>query len=495
MKSKIIKIKAFFDRLTLNKKMNIFASAIIIPLFIIIIYLISSINTIGNSYNHIVKNVSSINNYNISFKTEIDNSLYKMVVTGINANEVGELKDYENPYELIREAKKDMNTLYDLTLAKGNDKRVIGIIKLIDTLNDRVKDIEANVKIVGEYSNNIKAWENNIQIITSLIQNQIQEYIYYEANLEKVKLELDKRQESAIRNTIIVSLIVSIIVIALVSMISRSVTKPIKNLCSAVVQLGEGDFSTRADEKVGDEVYTLTQNFNSMAYRIGELIENIKIEQKNLKDTELKLLQAQINPHFLYNTLDTIVWLAEDGKKEKVVEMITSLSDFFKTSLSQGREFITIKEEINHVKSYLEIQKVRYDDIMDYNIQVDESLFLNVLPKITLQPIVENAIYHGIKNKRTKGEINIYSKIYENEYEIIVEDNGKGISKEELEKIMEEIKGKNVTDKERGYGMYNLEARLKIAFGDKFGVRIESAINSYTKVIVKLPINTNSKIN
>ena len=188
---------------------------------------------------------------------------------------------------------------------------------------------------------------------------------------------------------------------------SRSVTRPIQKLCSVTQKVAEGDFTVKTKVENTDEISVLTQSFNDMTEEIGVLVEDIKKKQANLHIAETKLLQAQINPHFLYNTLDTIVWLAEENKKEEVVSMVTALSEFFRTTLSKGRDFITVKEEESHVESYLKIQQFRYQDIMDYEINIDESMYGFVIPKLTLQPLVENALYHGVKNKRGKGMIRI----------------------------------------------------------------------------------------
>ena len=159
----------------------------------------------------------------------------------------------------------------------------------------------------------------------------------------------------------------------------------------------------RAEENSEGEMAVLNDSFNQMIEKIGNLVEDIRIEQLNLRATELKLLQAQINPHFLYNTLDTIIWLAEAGRKDEVVMMVTALSDFFRTTLSKGRDYITVKEEEAHIRSYLKIQQFRYQDILEYSIHIPEELYAYQILKLTLQPLVENALYHGIKNKRGTG--------------------------------------------------------------------------------------------
>ena len=149
----------------------------------------------------------------------------------------------------------------------------------------------------------------------------------------------------------------------------------------------EGDFTVQTKESNTDEIAVLTRSFNDMTQEIGGLVEDIKQQQKNLRIAETKLLQAQINPHFLYNTLDAIVWLAEENRKDEVVSMVTALSDFFRTTLSKGRDFITVREERSHIESYLKIQQFRYQDIMSYEIDMEENMGEFMIPKLTLQAI------------------------------------------------------------------------------------------------------------
>ena len=159
-----------------------------------------------------------------------------------------------------------------------------------------------------------------------------------------------------------------------------------------------------------DEIAALAGAFNNMAGNMQALVDKVKEDERKMRKADLRLLQEQINPHFLYNTLDTIVWLIEAEETDKAVNMVVTLSDFFRLVLSKGREFITIREEEQHISSYLEIQEVRYHDIMEYEVQIDKSLYEFEIPKLTLQPLVENALYHGIKYKRAKGYIHVHGE-------------------------------------------------------------------------------------
>lgn len=172
-------------------------------------------------------------------------------------------------------------------------------------------------------------------------------------------------------------------------------------------QISAGDFSARAGVETRDEVSQLADSVNEMSKHLEVMVSQIKEDERKMRYAELRLLQEQINPHFLYNTLDTIIWLIEGNLSEQAVDMVVSLSDFFRLVLSHGKEFITIKDEELHIRSYLEIQQVRYHDILDYEISIEPALYPYRILKLTLQPLVENALYHGIKYKRAKGKITI----------------------------------------------------------------------------------------
>ena len=211
-----------------------------------------------------------------------------------------------------------------------------------------------------------------------------------------------------------------------------------------------------------------------------------------MRYAELRLLQEQINPHFLYNTLDTIVWLIEGDDPDKAVDMVVALSEFFRLVLSKGKEYISIREEKEHIRGYLEIQQVRYRDILDYEIDIDEELYQYKILKLTLQPLVENSLYHGIKYKRAKGKIWITGRMEpdvnaENDRLLLcVQDNGVGMDEEELERLRIEI-GKPCKETERGFGLANVNERIRMNFGMEYGMTIESEKGVGTKVRIVIP--------
>ena len=189
-------------------------------------------------------------------------------------------------------------------------------------------------------------------------------------------------------------------------------------------------------------------------------------------------MHSQINPHFLYNTLDTIIWMAEFEDTEKVISITKALANFFRISLSNGKEKIPLKEEIRHIQEYLYIQKQRYEDKLEYEFDINSSLENIEVPKIILQPLVENALYHGIKNLQGAGKIRIYSRIFEKKFELIVEDNGVGFEKAKQQATM----------KMGGVGVKNVNKRIQFYYGEEYGVKIDSGFTAGARVIISLPL-------
>ena len=279
-------------------------------------------------------------------------------------------------------------------------------------------------------------------------------------------------------------------------MITNSITEPLKQLQKTAEQLGRGNLDARAKTGGLEEINVLAKAFNQMSDRISGLLDKTRQEQKNLRELELRLHQEQISPHFLYNTLDSIVWMAEGGNNRQVVEMTTDLSEFFRTVLSGGRDFITIEEEELHIRSYLKIQKIRYEDILDYSIEIEPSIRKKNVLKMLLQPLVENAIYHGIKNKRGGGRIVIRG--YEDLSGIVFEVEDDGIGMDEAELLSVRTKLTIVPGEELasigndGFGLHNVAQRIQMYYGDQAEIIVESEKNIGTCFKVYLGNQKNS---
>lgn len=471
---------------TLKKKLHMLMLVCLVPLTVMTVYLLSLISRFSERYDFIVENITMANAYNINLKEDIDYTMYIVVV---NSERAEELVDTQRPHAVISEAREVFQKLYEAADADYAKNRLNRILKSLNTLEDRVEEIERDAHITGAYDRNMERLDLDIRVLTDLIQEQIQKYIYYETtNLEALREGIRSDVDRSIRLSILIFCIIFTGAFLIDRRIITGITEPIRRLCDVTRLAGNGDFEVRAQEGGDGELAVLGSSFNQMVERIGNLVEDIRVEQLNLRVTELKLLQAQINPHFLYNTLDTIIWLAEAGKKEEVVMMVTSLSDFFRTTLSKGRDYIKVEEEEAHIRSYLQIQQFRYQDILKYEIRIPEALYEYQILKLTLQPLVENALYHGIKNKRGMGQILVTGEESNGVLIFCVRDNGRGIEAARLADIRKIIIGElESRNRASGFGLFNVDQRLRLNYGLQYGLEIDSEYGAWTEVRVMIP--------
>lgn len=270
----------------------------------------------------------------------------------------------------------------------------------------------------------------------------------------------------------------------LLHFLSRSITRPILRLSKAISGVDKGNMGNKVEVMSNDEIGRLSNNYNIMLDRISNLMEQIYWEQKKKRQYELAALQSQINPHFLYNTLDSIRYLALVQRSEDIFNMITALAMFYRTVLSKGENIITVKEEIDNVSYYLTIQKIRYENKFTYSLDVDKEILDSHIVKLSLQPLVENSIYHGIRPSSAPGQINIRGYIEDKNIVIIVSDNGIGM-KSELTKISP---GSFPETTGRSFGLKSVDERIKIYFGNEYGIRsVTSKKNSGTTIEIVLP--------
>ena len=305
----------------------------------------------------------------------------------------------------------------------------------------------------------------------------------------RVKLQEILRSAYEIRNiTLSVVLLCMLFIVVLFFFISGALTHPLRDLKEKMAQAERGDLEVRAVASNRDEIADLCHSFNVMIGKIKELLESSLREHENLKKYELKALQAQINPHFLYNTLDAIVWMAEANNREQVVRMTKTLSSFFRIVLSKGEEWIGFRSEVDHVESYLAIQKIRYRDILDYELDFAEELFECRILKLTLQPLVENAIYHGIKNSRGGGCVRVSGRLEDGEMRLEVADDGGGIPPDRLREVREGLAESTIeVNKGPGYGLKNVNQRIRLYYGPEWGLSIDSTPGRGTLVTVRIP--------
>ncbi len=297
--------------------------------------------------------------------------------------------------------------------------------------------------------------------------------------------ELLKYNDTTVMIYIIVALGLLIAVLIVSNIVAQLITRPISELHRSMDKVEQGLFEEASIEvENNNEVGKLSRSFNEMTEKIQFLMEENVKEQREKRKSELRALQAQINPHFLYNTLDSIVWMSAANKNDEVVEMTAALAKLFRQSISNEREIITIREEVDYVRSYLTIQKMRYKDKVDFEIEVEENLLNDSIMKLTLQPLVENAIYHGLKYKKEKGHLLIRA-FKEDKIYLKVIDNGAGMSEEQLKTIFE----KKENEKNNGIGVANVQNRLRLLYGKEYGIVYESELGIGTVATVCIPID------
>lgn len=298
--------------------------------------------------------------------------------------------------------------------------------------------------------------------------------------------ELLKNNKQAQMMYLLVAGVLLLGVIAISSIISREITKPIRQLRDSMSMVEEGRFDkANVPVTASNEVGSLSKSFNVMTERIHTLMEQNVYEQKQKRKNELKALQAQINPHFLYNTLDSIIWMSEAGRNDEVVLMTSALARLFRQSISNDKEQVTIAEEIEYVRSYLTIQKMRYKDKLEYSIDVSPEINHVMIIKFALQPLVENAIYHGLKYKETKGNLSIRGYVRGKKAYITIADDGVGMEEAALEHIFDETKKEH---KSNGVGVPNVQKRLKLYYGQEYGISYISRKGVGTVATVTVPL-------
>lgn len=249
--------------------------------------------------------------------------------------------------------------------------------------------------------------------------------------------------------------------------------------------VGQGDFNTQIETKSRDEIGILEQEFNKMVKKTSELMDRVVGEQKKKRESELALLQSQINPHFLYNTLDNICGLAILNRKDEIIETVKNMASFYRGVLSKGSSIIPVSDEISILEDYLKILKLRYREEFEYEIDIDSEILECCIVKLTLQPLVENAIYHGLRKKRGKGIVIVKGSKVGKDIEFHIIDNGVGMKQEDIDVIMEDNR---VDYRKKSFGLKGTHERIRLYFGDQYGIRIQSSEGEGTDISILMPL-------
>lgn len=365
------------------------------------------------------------------------------------------------------------------TIISSENKKILG--KDIESLDQEVMSRISNML------NHEKALVEKGTILT--IENY--EKMNWKIIRQGTTAEYEYIRNNIVRNTIILFLVIGGIVFWGAYTVSRRITKPLYSLIDTMKTIRSGNLEARAQHFEQQEVEVLAEEFNNLMERLNLLMDQIYEHQKTKRIYELKLLMEQLKPHFLYNSLETVVSLVKIDYKEKAVLMIRALSDFYRKSLNGGSEIVTVRDEIEIIKNYLLIQRIRYERYMEYEIEVSEEILNFKIPKLILQPLVENALYHGIKQGEKKADLIVRG--YKDGKDAVLEifDSGVGIEPEKLKEIQKKLREQKTVRSDEvvrnSFGIYSVNERIRLYYGDKYGITLESMIQEYTQVTIRIP--------
>ena len=465
----------------------------------------------------------------ISFKEEINNmSLYGLdgsLLTGDSKDQTSaNVTDSEwfknalyNPLINVFSRVDNDAGNYVFTLSKflntnkGFDNAIVKIdfsfAKIIDLIastdlgdGGHITIFDNNYGVVYSSSDTIN--HSEIEQVKSLVMGIKQvsldhEYVLFASTIQSTSWRVaiftnNEAMSKALISFITVLSVLSLVIIGVFSIImilvANSITSPIRELQYKMQKIESLNYVVNSEKEISGskEVQDLSRNFNLMMERIKELTEKVIDEQEEQRKSELKALQNQINPHFLYNTFDSVIYMIDKGENDKAEEMIVALSKFFRISVSKGHNIIPLEKEIEHAKYYLTIQKLRFGDSFEYEFNIDPKLYKYFVIKLILQPIIENAIGHGLKDSTTdKGKITINGHFEGDLIALEVVDNGYGILPEKVAELYESFTDRSI---HTGVGLKNVYERIRIYYGEKADIKIDSQLDVGTKITILIPI-------
>lgn len=455
-----------------TKIKRIFLSTLV-PMVVLMLLLLSIVSRYISQYDRLLENLAISSEFNLHFKDDVDLGMYSIAVGTEENSYLPEVM------KSVRDAEKILNKLKENTSSSESRKNLKHLESYLKNLEKRMVELTE----ITEYDQKMASMDNNIRILTRLIVEEMQNFIYNESMyLVHMESLMTQRVYMLVGGVVVLFVVTVGIMLRRSFRFSRSITRPVTEILGNVREVGRGNFEISEVDTDSMEIEELDAGIRRMAEKIEQLLQSVKKEEEMQHLTQLQLLQAQVNPHFLYNTLDTIIWLIEGGQNDDAVEMISNLSVFFRTSLSKGNDVITLSEEKRHTVSYLEIQQSRYRDILEFEIHIPEEFNEVMVPKLTLQPLAENALYHGIKNKRGGGKILIEGEKRGDDLILRVTDNGQGMKKERLLEIQHAIR----TGERAGFGLSAVAERLRLYYGAGYGMEIHSEEGRGTAIEIRI---------
>lgn len=471
---------------SLRERLRFSFMVILVLMLIPALVSIWTMRTYGDSYHQAIMQVERVSSLKPLVNSNIPDEMWSIVAGRITFADGMQ-------YVLMDEVNDALEDLMT-TAAGGNSTELTVARRTMDTLRNYIDRMGEQIAQNALVADN-EALLEEVRSVSSLVGDMLEQYITVEISATTETSRLLQEQLVLIEWLMGALVLITFLFAVLAQKsLSHAIQTPIARLECFAGAIAEGDLLARVDKPEVTELRGLTESLNVMAGKLQELIDENRREQENLKRSELRTLQAQVAPHFLYNTLDAIVWLAESHRTDEVIHITRALSDFFRISLSQGRDWIPLSDEIKHLQGYLTIQKVRYRDILDYEIDISPELYHNQILKLLLQPLVENAIYHGIKHRRGRGFVSVRGREQEGKMLLTVTDNGAGMSAERLREVRESLASDAPAENERGcYGLFNVNKRIQLYYNQPEGVQIESGENG-TRVSLCVPVGRNEDV-
>ena len=452
-------------------------SITLIPLLVISIFYTRNIL----NYRSALANVEEANAVSTIVQENVLEELWDLVFGLI------QVTDYEAGNELgkVRLAIEEIQA--NTTTAKESATLDVAL-RTLDTLDNYISEMEKNISNGRPFDEN-EAIMVQVDAVTVLLYDILQDFV-------RVEIELaGKTSDDMLVSLYYLMLFELIIVLTIIysakknnRFLTQQIQEPLNDLIVLSEELSQGHLDYRAKEPEVAELRVVTKSMNDMAHNLHVLIEENAVKQFDLAQSELRVLQAQITPHFIFNTLDAILSLAEQGNSEQVKTMTYALSDFLRISLSKGQDWITIEKEIRHIEDYLTILQIRYGAMLTFAIDIPEEILQTEVLKMILQPLVENAVYHGTKHVRRAGKVTVAATVAEDTIRFLITDNGIGMEDERLLEIQARLAQATVDDSgEGGYGLYNVRKRLLLYYGNAASLQIDSTYRNGTTITVTVP--------
>jgi two-component system, sensor histidine kinase YesM len=471
---------------SLARRLRFSFSVILVLMLIPAVVSLWTMRTYADSYHKAIMQVERVSSLKPVVNSEIPDEMWSIVAGRINFNE-------GQQYAMLEEVNQALEELMT-TAAGGNSTELTVARRTMDTLKGYIDSMGEQIAKGALVADN-EALLDEVRSVSSLVGDMLEQYITVEISATSETSRQMQEQLMLILWLMIGLLGVTFVFVLLAQRsLSNTIRTPIARLERFAGAIAEGDLQARVEKPEVTELRGLAESLNVMAGKLQRLIDENRREQENLKRSELRTLQAQIAPHFLYNTLDAIVWLAEAQRTDEVIHITRALSDFFRISLSQGRDWIPLCDEIKHLQGYLTIQKIRYRDILDYEIDIPHEFYNDQILKLLLQPLVENAIYHGIKHRRGRGFIRVAGRERDGKLLLSVADNGAGMTAQRLRQVRESLGSDEPVEGESGcYGLFNVNKRIQLYYNQPDGVKIQSD-DSGTTVSFCVPLGRKDNV-